>query len=155
MDMHGVPKWALYGGIVVVVFLVLKARSGGGTSSGTAAVAADKSQAKSVAEQLQEAALKENFNRQKALSDLDLRVRAEQAQYSSDLLGWAHRLATDTRTDADAAFQCPVGKARINPATGEIYCRKNAGGGLTLGSVLGNAARAYQQSQAPYPGGTG
>lgn len=149
MDMHGVPKWALYGGVAVVVLLLLRARSGG---SGGAAVAADKSQAKSIAQQLQAAQLAEQFANQKALDALRLQVQTAQAQLATDFLGHEHRLATNSRTGADKAFMCPVGKERIDPTTGQTYCRTNAGGGITLGSVLGDFAKALP-NYAGSPGG--
>jgi hypothetical protein len=121
-----VLPWAI-GGVVLLLFL--RGRSGG------SALSTEKSQRQSVADSLQAQAAADQYAYQKALYDMDLRIKQSQSQQYLDYQGFLHRLATDTRTDADAAFSCPVGKARIDPSTGQPYCRtpaKNSGGSASF-----------------------
>jgi hypothetical protein len=137
-----VAPWAIGG---IVVLLLLRARSSGGQ-----AVAADKNDVQQAAEKLQLQQQAQQVAYSSSMLQLRQQIAQAQAQNFLDFSGFTHRLATNTRTEGDAAFMCAAGKARIDPQTGQVYCRTKQGGGLTLGSFLYNAAQAYGTSQGGF-----
>jgi hypothetical protein len=137
---HHIPKWAPIAIAALVLFLLFKAKSSGGAQATVQAAEDPRDRA---AKDLQLSALADQYKRSQALADLDLTVRKAQAQVATDYGTFYHGLATGT--GYGAGYKCPTGKPRIDPATGQVYCRQKAGGGLTLGTIISGALSAYQQ----------
>lgn len=138
------PKWAWVVAVLFVAWLLLRSRSAAGR---------DLSEGQSVAEQLAEQQAKKEGAYNDALRALDLQERqtySKLALQDAEAIGKARQQyfglydALATGKKYASGFQCPDGKPRIDPASGQLYCRterhKGGIGGFLFGGPQGPGA---------------
>lgn len=139
-------------GAIILLFLLLRSRqSGGSTTARLAAVEGATPTSDGILDQtIQRLAVEEaqrHGRMQAAQEKLAMQGMEQQAKLLQAQTGYQLSIFEGQKVLQDklvkqaksAPFACPDGKAKINPETGQLYCRVPKGGGLTLGNLFKRA----------------